>query len=100
MVELLAGEGADVNAHNQEGSTPLAPRLYAAREVTQNRFKITGGRPGGEVSWQVTGIRHDAYANAHRIPVTEDKPAAEQGTYLHPDVYGQGEGRALGAGSH
>jgi hypothetical protein len=37
-----------------------APRLYVAREVTQNRFKIAGGRPGGKVSWQVTGIRHDA----------------------------------------
>ena len=69
-----------------------APRLYVAREVSQNRFKIAGGRPGGRVSWQVTGIRHDAYANAHRIPVTEDKPAAEQGSYLHPDVYGQSGG--------
>jgi trimeric autotransporter adhesin len=76
-----------------------APRLYVAREVSQNRFKIAGGRPGGKVSWQVTGIRHDAYANAHRIPVTEGKPAAEQGTYLHPDVYGQDTGR-VSAGSN
>jgi hypothetical protein len=69
-----------------------APRLYVSREVSGNRFKIAGGRPGGKVSWQVTGIRHDAYANAHRIPVAEDKPPAEQGTYLHPDVYGPGTG--------
>ena len=77
-----------------------APRLYVAREVSQNRFKIAGGRPGGKVSWQVTGIRHDAYANAHRIPVTEDKPSAEQGRYLHPDVYGKGDGGELPAGLH
>ena len=77
-----------------------APRLYVAREVSQNRFKIAGGRPGGKVSWQVTGIRHDAYANAHRIPVTEDKPPAEQGRYLHPDVYGKGDGGELPAGLH
>ena len=32
-----------------------------------------------EVSWQVTGIRQDAYAEKHRIPVEEDKPADEQG---------------------
>jgi hypothetical protein len=76
-----------------------APRLHVAREVTQNRFKIAGGRPGGKVSWQVTGIRHDAYANAHRIPVTEEKPVAEQGTYLHPDVFGRFGNSALGAGS-
>jgi len=67
-----------------------APRLYVAREVSENRFRIAGGRPCGRVSRQVTGIRHDAYANAHRIPVTEDKPAEEQGRYLHPDVYAVG----------
>ena len=37
----------------------------------------------------VTGIRQDAYANKHRIPVEEDKPANERGRYLHPDAYGQ-----------
>jgi len=74
-----------------------APRLYVAQEVSHNRFKIAGGRPGGKVSWQVTGIRHDAYANAHRIPVTEDKPAAEQGTYLHPDVFGPGDQSGVSA---
>lgn len=76
-----------------------APRLYVAREVSANRFKIAGGRPGGKVSWQVTGTRHDAYANAHRIPVSEDKPASEQGRYLHPDAYGQQEGAQNGGGS-
>ena len=74
-----------------------APNLYVAREVSGNRFKIAGGRPGGKVSWQVTGIRHDAYANAHRIPVEEVKPSAEQGYYLHPEAYGQGESRRVGS---
>lgn len=77
-----------------------APRLHIAREVSQNRFKIAGGRPGGRVSWQVTGIRHDPYANAHRIPVTEDKPAAEQGRYLHPDAYGRNDSAEAGPASH
>lgn len=36
----------------------------------------------------MTGIRRDAYAEAHRIPVEEDKPTAEQGYYLHPDAFG------------
>jgi hypothetical protein len=30
-----------------------------------------------KVSWQVTGIRKDPWANAHRISVEEDKPAKE-----------------------
>ena len=79
-----------------------APHLYVAREVSHNRFQIGGGRPGGRVSWQVTGIRHDAYANAHRVPVTEEKPPAEQGHYLHPDVYGRpksGQSATLQPGS-
>jgi hypothetical protein len=42
-----------------------------------------------KVSWQVTGIRKDAWANANRIEVEEDKPANERGYYLHPDLYGQ-----------
>jgi len=36
-----------------------APNLYVAREIKDNRFKISGGRPHGKISWQVTGIRHD-----------------------------------------
>ena len=64
------------------------PRLYIAREIKGNRFKIAGGRPNGKVSWMVTGIRQDAWANAHRIPTEEEKPAQERGTYLHPELYG------------
>ncbi len=64
------------------------PRLYIAREVNGNRFKISGGRANGKVSWQVTGVRQDAWANAHRIPNEEDKPLEKRGTYLYPELYG------------
>jgi hypothetical protein len=47
--------------------------VYIAQEIRNNMFKIAGGRPGLRVSWQVTGTRHDAYANANRIPVEEKK---------------------------
>jgi len=68
------------------------PNLYICRELSGNRFKISGGKPGGKVSWQVTGVRQDAWANAHRIPVEVEKPAAERGSYLHPELYeGTGE---------
>ncbi len=65
------------------------PNLYVAQKVQDNTFRIAGGVPGMEVSWMVTGIRHDAYANAHRIPVEEQKPAEERGLYLHPTELGQ-----------
>ncbi|HYS55243.1 MAG TPA: hypothetical protein VER58_15910 [Thermoanaerobaculia bacterium] len=61
-----------------------SPGLYVAEEIHENRFKISGGSPGAKVSWQVTGIRHDDFAEAHRIIVEENKPAAERGKLLYP----------------
>jgi hypothetical protein len=66
-----------------------SPNLYIASEISGNHFRIAGGSPGAKVSWTVTGIRHDAYANAHRIPVEEQKPAAEKGKYLNPQEFGK-----------
>jgi hypothetical protein len=63
------------------------PDLYVAQEIANNRFEISGGKPGMKVSWQVTGIRKDPFAEKHRIPVEEEKPASERGKYLHPDAY-------------
>ncbi|MFQ5650690.1 MAG: hypothetical protein ACE5IY_12175 [bacterium] len=71
------------------------PDLYIAQEIMGNRFRIAGGQPGMKVSWQVTGIRQDAFANAHRMPVEEEKPAYERGYYLHPELYGQREERSI-----
>ncbi|ABF40336.1 hypothetical protein Acid345_1334 [Candidatus Koribacter versatilis Ellin345] len=65
--------------------------VYVAEEISGNRFKIAGGKPGKKVSWQVTGIRHDAWANANRIPVEEEKAGEERGTYVHPQLFGQPE---------
>ena len=67
------------------------PNLYVASEVSGNRFKIAGGTPAGKVSRQVTGIRQDEWANAHRIAVEEPKPPSQRGTYLHPAEHGQPE---------
>jgi hypothetical protein len=49
--------------------------VYVKRTIHDNSFRIAGGKAGGEVSWQVTGIRHDAYADAHRIVVEENQPS-------------------------
>ena len=48
-----------------------------------------------KVSWQVTGIRRDPWANAHRIQVEEDKSDKERGYYLYPDLYGQTEEKGI-----
>jgi hypothetical protein len=56
-------------------------------KVANHQFSIKTDKPNVEVSWQVTGIRHDAWADAHRIPVEEMKPEKERGSYRHPELY-------------
>jgi hypothetical protein len=71
-----------------------APGLFIKSGVNQNRFVIAGGSAGQDVSWQVTGIRHDAWAKANRIPVEEAKAGTEKGRFLHPEAHGKA--KALG----
>ena len=72
-------------------------QAIVVQKVKNNHFTIKTSKPGVEVSWQVTGIRQDAYANAHRIRVEEVKPPAEQGHYLHPELFGAGPEKAVHA---
>jgi hypothetical protein len=66
--------------------TPIGDLVLVAvsREIAGNSFTIRSARPHVKVSWQVTGIRHDRYANEHRIRVVERKSVAEKGDGLHP----------------
>ena len=67
-----------------------------AKKIADNRFVIRTSKPGVEVSWQVTGIRQDAYANANRIQVEVQKTPQEQGCYLHPELFGAPAEQAIG----
>jgi hypothetical protein len=72
-------------------SPPLAALRQSCTshaEVKDGSFSIAGGKAGQKVSWQVTGIRQDAWANANRIPVEVEKKAEDRGRYLHPDLFG------------
>jgi hypothetical protein len=96
VVELPAWFGAlnrDVR-YQLTAIGEFAP-VYVKTEFADNRFMIAGGPAGLKVSWQLTGIRRDAWANAHRIKVEVSKPAAEQGRYLHPAEHGQPEALAI-----
>jgi hypothetical protein len=76
------------------------PGIYVAEKVHENRFKIAGGAPGLEISWQVTGVRHDAWAVAHPTPVEEAKPPREQGYYLHPELFGASQDKNVAVLHH
>jgi len=59
------------------------------QEIENDEFTIQTNEPNIKVSWQVTGIRQDAYANKNRIPNEVDKKAEEKGFYLHPEAFNQ-----------
>ena len=64
-------------------------------KISGNTFVIKTDKPGVEVSWQVTGVRQDVWANAHRIPNEEAKPTGERGHYLHPELFGHTGERSI-----
>jgi hypothetical protein len=74
-----------------------SPNLHIADKIVDGRFRIAGGAAGLEVSWMVTGVRQDVFAEANPIVVELDKAEADRGMYLHPDLFGFDESRRIGA---
>jgi len=64
-------------------------------KISNNRFSIKTDKPNIEVSWQVTGIRQDAFANKNRIPVEEMKEQQDRGKYLHPEAFNMPENAGI-----
>jgi hypothetical protein len=65
-------------------------------KISGNSFKIRTDKPNVEVSWQVTGVRNDAFAQKNRIKVEEDKEAENIGKYLNAEAFGQSSDKQIG----
>jgi hypothetical protein len=63
-------------------------QAIVAHEIENNRFEIRTNAPNVKVSWQVTGVRQDAYAKANPLVVEQEKEARLRGFYIHPELYG------------
>jgi hypothetical protein len=70
-------------------------QAIVAEKIKGHRFKLKTTSGNVEVSWQVTGIRRDAWANKNRIPVEQDKTASERGYYLHATAFDQPEQKSI-----
>jgi len=72
-------------------------QAIVSSEITSNavgiNFGIKTDKPSVKVSWQVTGVRQDAFANAHRIIPEVPKTGDEIGKFIHPLERGQPEAR-------
>ncbi|MCW3102372.1 MAG: hypothetical protein JWO09_812 [Bacteroidetes bacterium] len=64
-------------------------------KVSGNKFVIKTDKPGIEVSWQVTGIRKDPYAEQNRVVPEVEKAPSEKGKYLYPKAYGMPESMGI-----
>lgn len=70
--------------------TPIgqsAPGLFVARELENGSFAIAGGQPGQKVSWQLTGVRQDAYAKTHPMQVEVEKAPEKKGSFVNPSAF-------------
>ena len=83
--------------------TPIGasmPELYVAKKIEGNSFMIAGGKPFMEVSWQVTGVRKDAFAKAKTFEVETLKAGDKQGRYQNPELFGFGIEKAIDYENH
>jgi hypothetical protein len=88
-----------LNGDHRFQLTPLGQLALVTVEgaVRDNRFAIRTDRPGVTVSWQVTGVRQDRWARAHRIVAEQDKAPDERDFFLHAEEHGQPRARSLAA---
>ena len=63
-------------------------QAIVSEKVKEKQIEIRTDKPNVELSWQVTGIRNDAYARKFRVPNEVEKKTEEKGTYLYPEAYG------------
>ena len=75
-------------------------QAIVASKVANHQFTVKTDKPNVEVSWQVTGIRQDVWANAHRIPVEVEKAQADRGLYLHPELFGSPVEKSIALAHH
>jgi len=70
-------------------------QAIVAEEIQNNHFTIQTDKPNVKVSWQVTGIRKDPWAEKNRIVVEEQKSPRTKGYYLNPEAYGLSKTRSV-----
>lgn len=56
-------------------------------KINGNTFVIQTSEPNVEVSWQVTGVRADKWADENRVEPEVEKEKPD--TYIHPELYNQ-----------
>ncbi|GAA4349143.1 hypothetical protein GCM10023185_05620 [Hymenobacter saemangeumensis] len=72
-------------------------QAIVGQEIRNNQFVVRTDKPGVKVSWQVTGVRNDKYAQQNRIVDVVEKTGPDKGKYLNPELYGRPASEGIGA---
>ncbi len=77
--------------------TPIGTfaQVIVKEEINGNTFVIQTDKPNVKVSWQVTGVRQDAWANANRVQPEVIKTGNDAGRYLMPELFGKTDADAI-----
>jgi trimeric autotransporter adhesin len=75
-------------------------QAIVSRKVANHQFSIKTDKPNVEVSWQLTGVRQDAFAKAHPLVVEQEKDARERGHYINPELYGAAKRQSVDQARH
>jgi hypothetical protein len=75
-------------------------QAWISQEIKDGKFQIASDATNAKISWQVTGVRQDAYAKAHPLVVEQDKAPRERGLYKHPELYGQSADKQIARSHH
>jgi len=70
-------------------------QAIVSRKIENQRFEIRTNLPNVEVSWLITGVRHDAVATAQPLQVEVEKPKRERGFFIRPELYGAPANRQI-----
>jgi hypothetical protein len=71
-------------------------QAIVGKEISNNQFEIMTDKPNVKVSWQITGVRKDAYAEKHRIVAEVEKESYNKGKYLNPVELGKPASLGIG----
>lgn len=72
-------------------------QAIVSEEISNDKFIVQTNAPNVKVSWQVTGVRKDKFANAHRVVAEVEKEPEFKGRYLHAAEWGQPESKSIDA---
>ncbi len=72
-------------------------QAIVSQEISNDQFVVQTNVPHVKVSWQVTGVRQDKYANAHRVQAEVEKEPEFKGRYLHAAEWGQPANKSIDA---